>query len=89
MNKTYLVAMKVGGLPERPVLEYEDLEFIQAESVEEAKEKYRKLTNQTYFPACVLSEWVGEEQPIIEENNFLEWYTQLLHEGKLVPVNNQ
>lgn len=50
----YEVAMLCGGVMEDPDFHYEDLQIITAKSEKEAKEKYNKLNNCSYYYGEVL-----------------------------------
>ena len=57
MNK-YLVALSVGGLMEMPEITYQDFNIIEADSQDEAREKYNKKHNCSYFYGTCLAEKV-------------------------------
>lgn len=54
----YLVATAVGGIMEQPHITYEDPQWIEAESEEEAEDKYNKINNCNYF----YGEVIGTEE---------------------------
>lgn len=57
MNK-YLVALSVGGLMEMPEITYQDFDIIEANSQDEAREKYNKIHDCSYFYGTCLAEKV-------------------------------
>ena len=58
MNK-YLVALCSGGIMENPEITYSDFEVIDADSIEEAVEKYNKKNNCSYFYGTCVAENVN------------------------------
>lgn len=57
MNK-YLVALSVGGLMEMSEITYHDFDIIEAETQDEARERYNKKHNCSYFHGTCLAEKV-------------------------------
>ena len=64
MNK-YLIALCVGGLMEMPVTIYQDHDIIEANSQDEAREKYNKKHNCSYFYGTCLAEKVDGKINVI------------------------
>ena len=52
----YVVALCCGGLMESPEIYYEDYQVIYADSAEEARCKYNKINNCSYFYGEVMSQ---------------------------------
>jgi hypothetical protein len=57
MNK-YLVALSVGGIMEMPEITYQDFDIIEAETQGEARDKYNKQHDCSYFYGTCLAEKV-------------------------------
>ena len=53
---SYIVALCCGGLMEDPDIHYRDYQLIRADSEREAKEKYDKLNNCSYFYGRVMGQ---------------------------------
>ena len=52
----YVVALCCGGLMEDPKIHYEDYQIIRADSADEARRKYNKLNNCSYFYGSVIEQ---------------------------------
>ena len=52
----YLVALRCGGLMESPEVYYEDYQVIRADNEQEAREKYNKINNCSYFYGHVIEQ---------------------------------
>ena len=52
----YLVALRCGGLMEDPEIYYKNYQIIRADSMEEAKEKYDKINECSYFYGQVITQ---------------------------------
>lgn len=66
MNK-YLVALSVGGLMEMPGITYQDFNIIEADSQDEAREKYNKKHNCSYFYGTCLAEKVDGKVNVLNK----------------------
>lgn len=66
MNK-YLVALSVGGLMEMPEITYQDFNIIEADSQDEAREKYNKKHNCSYFYGTCLAEKVDGKVNVLNK----------------------
>ena len=66
MNK-YLVALSVGGLMEMPEITYQDFDIIEANSRDEAREKYNKKHNCSYFYGTCLAEKVDGKITVLNK----------------------
>lgn len=66
MNK-YLVALSVGGVMEIPEITYQDFDIIEANSQDEAREKYNKKHNCSYFYGTCLAEKVDEKVNVLNK----------------------
>ena len=53
---TYVVAMRCGGVMEDPRIHYEHYQLIHADSEAEAKRKYNKLNNCSYYYGSVMGQ---------------------------------
>ena len=53
---TYVVALCCGGLMEDSEFHYHDYQIIRADSKDEAKDKYDKLNNCSYFYGSVMGQ---------------------------------
>ena len=67
MNR-YLIATSVGGLMEMPNITYEDFDVIEANTRDEALEKYNKKYNCSYFYGTCLAEIVGGIINVLNKN---------------------
>ena len=52
----YVVALCCGGLMEDPEIHYEDYQIIRADSADEARRKYNKVNNCSYFYGSVIEQ---------------------------------
>lgn len=50
----YVVALCCGGLMEDPEIHYEDYQIIRADTADEARRKYNKINNCSYFYGSVM-----------------------------------
>jgi hypothetical protein len=66
MNK-YLVALSVGGLMEMPEITYQDFDIIEAETQDEAREKYNKKHDCSYFYGTCLAEKVDGKIKVLNK----------------------
>ena len=55
-SHTYVVALCCGGVMEDPDFHYHDYQIIRANSKDEARDKYNKLNNCSYFYGSVMGE---------------------------------
>ena len=66
MNK-YLVALSVGGLMEMPEITHQDFDIIEADSRDEALEKYNKIHDCSYFYGTCLAEKVDGKITVLNK----------------------
>ena len=52
----YVVVLCCGGLMEDPEIHYEDYQIMRADSADEARPKYNKLNNRSYFYGNVIEQ---------------------------------
>ena len=53
---SYLVALRTGGVMEDPVIDYCNFQVIWADTAEEAREKYNKINNCSYYYGQVMEQ---------------------------------
>jgi len=79
MNK-YLVALRVGGLMGMPEITYQDFDIIEANSRDEAQEKYNKIHNCSYFYGACLAEKVDGKITVLNKKVSYEQIEELVKE---------
>jgi len=76
MNK-YLVALRVGGLMERPEIIHQSFDIIEAQTQDEAKEKYNKKHNCSFFYGTCLAEKVDSKIKVLDKRVSYEQVARL------------
>lgn len=76
--KKYLVALRVGGTLEMPEVNYHDFEIIEANSQDEAREKYNKIHNCSYFYGICLAENINGKTNVLSDTLPYNKVTQII-----------